>query len=121
MPASISPRRTFWARRPGRNRLDLAATIVAQHARNGGTPGHLAAQVLETAAGLAFAIVDQLDRVLAAHRSGCDVRRVLADGLVDEIRAVIDAPDRPPESHRSHRPGPNLEIAVGVGLLGGKR
>src|SRR5258708_9103194 len=114
-PASISPRRIFWGRqekpenRPGS--LNLAA-VLAHQIGGGAASRHFVPQLLEAQPRVTFAIVHELDRGILRHRPGHERGRVLADRLVDIIRAVILA-HRPFETDRSHRPWTEFGVAGG--------
>src|ERR1700743_1426591 len=59
-------------------------------------------------------VIDELDRLVLGHRSRDDRRGAVADGLVDEVLAVVAEAGRPPEAQRGDRAGAELGIAVGL-------
>ena len=115
MPASILPRRIFWGRRDNAPANPLrgyaSAAVLAGQIGGGAASGHLALQLLEAPACVAFAIVDHLDRGFPRHRAGDDRSGILADGLVDIVVAIVEA-DRPLETDRGHRAGTVLGVSV---------
>src|SRR4051812_41184168 len=86
---SISSKRIFWGRRDNpKARRSGRAAVRADRIGGGAAPGHLVLQLIEAAARIRLAVMNHLDRGIAAHRATDDGGRILADGLVHIVFAV---------------------------------
>src|SRR5690242_17548688 len=78
-------------------------------------PGHLGPQLLVALARFALAIIDELDRFVLPHWAGDVRRKAVADGLIDEVVAIVGTANSPFEADGFHRPRTDLEVAVAIG------
>src|SRR6185369_13705905 len=108
-PVSIWPRKIFSDHRgnAGESVRLFLAEVRAGQIGGGAASGHLALQLFEAPACVAFAIVDHPDRGFPRHRAGDDRSGILTDGLVDIVVAIVEA-DCPFKADCRHRPGTEL-------------
>src|SRR3954451_18911972 len=91
----------------------MTVVRMARSARN--VPrSHFALDAFEAPSRFAFALVDDFDRGIFRHRSAADRHRIIANGFVDVIVALVVAPHRPFEADRLQRAGSGLRIAIGL-------